>query len=272
VSTRPVPPVFVGFLDDAAVFPPGNAPLPGAVAAHREHRAAWYAAMVGPLLVPPEDVTGVPADIEIGVVGPLGAVADVITTGRPIRQFETAVAKRGEDPEPGLREALTLIAKAGIPGYVEIPLTWGLTGALDIVVEARATGIPVAPKFRTGGLAAELFPSPTELAAVICACRDRGLPFKLTAGLHHAIRHIDPETHIVHHGFLNVLAAAFAAADRADPAAVASVLASTDAVPLVNTVRPHLDDDRPLWTGFGSCSIGEPLADLRTLGILGASS
>jgi hypothetical protein len=264
--------VFVGFLDDAAVFPPGNAPLPGAVAAHREHRAAWYAAMVGPLLVPPEDVAGVPDDIEIGVVGPIGAVAAVITGGRPIRQFETPVAKRGENPEPGLRDALALIGKTGIPGYLEIPLTWGLMEALDIVAEARGGGVPVAPKFRTGGLAAELFPTPVELAAVICACRDRGLPFKLTAGLHHAIRHIDPETHIVHHGFLNVLGAAFAAADRAEPAAVATVLASTDAVPLVNTVRQRLAADRPLWTGFGSCSIGEPLADLRTLGILGALS
>jgi len=272
VSTRPVPPVFVGFLDDAAVFPPGNAALPGAVAAHRAHRSAWYADMVGPLLVPPDEVAGVPDDIEIGVVGPLGAVADVIATGRPIRQFETAVAKRGEDPEPGLRRALALISKSGIPGYLEIPLTWGLTGALDLVAEARAGGVPVAPKFRTGGVAAELFPTPVELAPVICACRDRGLPFKLTAGLHHAIRHIDPETHIVHHGFLNVLGAAFAAADRADPVAVASMLASTDAVPLVNLVRQRLDADRPLWTGFGSCSIEEPLADLRTLGILGARS
>src|SRR3954451_890803 len=98
VSTRPVPPVFVGFLDDAAVFPPGNAPLPDAVAAHREHRTAWYAAMVGPLLVPPEDVADVPDDIDIGVIGPLAAVADVVTHRRPVRQFEVPVAKRGEDP------------------------------------------------------------------------------------------------------------------------------------------------------------------------------
>ena len=41
-----------GLVDDAAVFPPGNAALPDAVAAHREHRAAWYADLVGPLLVP----------------------------------------------------------------------------------------------------------------------------------------------------------------------------------------------------------------------------
>jgi hypothetical protein len=264
--------VFVGFLDDAAVFPPGNAPLADAIAAHREHRAAWYAAMVGPLLVPPEDVAAVPPDIEIGVVGQVDAVAEAVALGRAIRQIEVPVAKRGEDPQPGLADALALITTTAIPGYVEIPLTWGLAGALDTVAEARTRGVPVAPKFRTGGLAAELFPTPVELAGVICACRDRALPFKLTAGLHHAVRHIDPETHIVHHGFLNVLAAAFAAADGAQPAAVATTLTSTDAVPLVNAVRQRLREDRPLWTGFGSCSIGEPLADLRILGILGAPS
>ena len=34
------------------MFPPGNAPVAEAVAAHREHRQAWYASMIGPLVVP----------------------------------------------------------------------------------------------------------------------------------------------------------------------------------------------------------------------------
>ncbi|MCW2640641.1 MAG: hypothetical protein JWP76_2947 [Dactylosporangium sp.] len=265
---RPVPRVFVGLLDDAAVFPPGNAPLAGAVAAHREHRAAWHAAMVGPLLVPPEDVAGVPADLEIGVVGSNDAVAQVIDSERTIRQIEVPVAKRGEDPQPGLRELLALIGTTDVQGYAEIPLTWGLTAALDVLAEARAAGLPVAPKFRTGGLAAELFPTPVELAAVICACRDRALPFKLTAGLHHALRHTDPETGFIHHGFLNVLVASAAAADGAELADVANVLASGDAIPLVTAVRARMEQERPLWVGFGSCSIDEPLADLRVLGLL----
>ncbi|NJC83656.1 hypothetical protein [Planosporangium mesophilum] len=265
---RPVPAVLVGLLDDAAVFPPGNAPLAGAVAAHREHRAAWYAPMVGPLLVPPEDVPGVPDDLEIGVVGPLDAVARVVDSGRAVRQLEVPVAKRGEDPQPGLADLLALIRTTGLTAYAETPLTWGLTAALDTLAEARAAGLPVAPKFRTGGLAAELFPTPVELAAVVCACRDRGLPFKLTAGLHHAIRHSDPETGFIHHGFLNVLVASAVAADGAGPADVAKVLASGDAVSLVTAVHPWMARERPLWIGFGSCSIAEPLADLRVLGLL----
>ncbi|GAA1803152.1 hypothetical protein GCM10009835_22580 [Planosporangium flavigriseum] len=260
--------MFVGLLDDAAVFPPGNAPLADAVAAHREHRAAWHAPMVGPLLVPPEDAAAVPEDLAIGVVGQLDAVTRLLKSGRPVRQIEVPVAKRGEDPQPGLRELIALTAKTNLQTYAETPLTWGVMTALDTLAEARAAGLPVAPKFRTGGLAAELFPTPGELAAVICACRDRGLPFKLTAGLHGALRRTDPETGFVHHGFLNVLAAAVAAADGAQPADVTKVLASSDAVPIVTAVHARIDRERPLWIGFGSCGIAEPLADLRVLGLL----
>ena len=269
----PVPPVFVGLLDDAAVFPPGNASLPEAFTAHRRHRAAWYAPVVGPLLIPADAAAAVPAGFEIGLVGPIAEVAralEAVPPGVTVRQIEAPVAKRGEDPQPGLRELLELIGSKNIQGYAETPLTWGLHGALDMIAEARASGVPVAPKFRTGGLAAELFPTPAELAAVMCACRDRSLPFKLTAGLHHAIRHTDPETRFLHHGFLNVLVASATAADGAPQAQVAEILAGADAIPLASALRKRLDQPRPLWIGFGSCSIAEPLADLRTLGLLAA--
>jgi hypothetical protein len=72
----------------------------------------------------------------------------------------------------------------------------------------------------------------------------------------------------VHHGFLNVLAAALTAADGGEPMDLAEVLGTVDAVPLLNTARPALYHDRPLWIGFGSCSIGEPVDDLVALGLL----
>jgi len=275
-----VPALLAGLVDDAAVFPPGSAPLPDAVAAHRLHRAAWYAPMVGPLLVPASalgelsGLLGADETLTIGVVGDTGlaGLAPALVGADPrldIRQVEVAVAKRGEDPQPGLA---TLIAqlrdRPALMGYSEIPLTWGLLAALDTVAEARGAGVAVAPKFRTGGLAAELFPTPVELAAVICACRDRGLPFKLTAGLHHAIRHTDPETGFTNHGFLNILVGTGAAADGAEVAEVAEYLGGTDPVPLIEAARRRLHVDRPLWIGFGTCSIGEPLDDLRHLGLL----
>ncbi len=277
MSTR-VPPMLARLVDDAAVFPPGNAPLPEAVAAHQGHRAAWYADLVGPLLVPASAVLSGALDgqpeLDLGIIGdggvdPLPGAVRALARPSRLRQVEVAVAKRGEDPQPGLAR-LAEVAR-GLPGvacFAEIPLAWGLLGALDTVSRLRADGLDLSPKFRTGGLAAELFPTPIELAAVICACRDRGLRFKLTAGLHHAIRYTDPETGLVHHGFLNVLAASAVAHAGADVADVAPVLAGTDPVLLVEPVRRLLDQERPLWIGFGSCSIAEPLDDLVRLGLL----
>ncbi|MFE9693492.1 hypothetical protein [Micromonospora sp. NPDC005806] len=282
MSTQ-VPRLFAGLVDDAAVFPPGSAPLPDAVTAHRRHRAAWYADLVGPLLLPASVITAGelsglvdPAEgFVIGLIGDTGldrlpvALSFLSPDGVTARQVEAPVAKRGEDPQPGLAELVKLTERlGGTPVYAEIPLTFGLMGALDVVADARAGGLPVAAKFRTGGLAAELFPTPVELAAVICACRDRELPFKLTAGLHHAIRHRDPETGFTHHGFVNVLAATLAATEGVEVDAVAELLAATDPIRVVERVRARRDDERPLWVGYGSCSIEEPLTDLIRLGLV----
>ncbi|MFI7647593.1 hypothetical protein ACIBTZ_16140 [Micromonospora sp. NPDC049460] len=282
MSTQ-VPALLDGLVDDAAVFPPGSAPLPDAVAAHRRHRASWYADLVGPLLVPASRLPELAGlldpgkEIEVGVIGdvPVARLDEARAGVDPrirVRQVEAAVAKRGEDPLPGLTELVGLARRArradGPAVYAEVPLTFGLMGALDALAAARAEGLPVAAKFRTGGLAAELFPTPAELAAVICACRDRGLPFKLTAGLHEAVRHLDPETGFTHHGFANVLAATLAAAEGAGVERVAELLTATDPRPLVQRVEDALAVARPLWVGFGSCSILEPLTDLIRLGLV----
>lgn len=268
-------PLLTALVDDAAVFPPGNAALSDAVPAHTGHRSSWYAPLIGPLLIPLADRDAfralAPPGTGVGLVGEPPAVEAAIgELPAGTRQIESPVAKRGEDPRPGIDRLAALMRKSEEPWqwYLEVPLAWGLMSALDTVAALRAEGLPVAAKFRTGGLAAELFPTPVELAAVICACRDRDLPFKLTAGLHHAVRHTDAETGLVHHGFLNILAAVLAAADGAEPADLAGILASTDALPLADRVRPHLDRDRPLWVGFGSCSVQDPVTDLTTLGLL----
>jgi hypothetical protein len=189
-----------------------------------------------------------------------------------VGQVEAPVARRGEDPQAGLDTLLPLCDRwPSVDVYAEVPLTSGLLGALDRIAAHHEAGARIAPKFRTGGLAAELFPTPMELAAIICACHERGLAFKLTAGLHRALRHNDPETGFIHHGFLNVLAASVAAADGAEVMEVCEVLAAIDPLPVIEATRPHRGDPRPLWIGFGSCSIDEPLDDLRALGLIDAA-
>ncbi|MFC4019808.1 hypothetical protein ACFOW4_17950 [Micromonospora sp. GCM10011542] len=280
MSTQ-VPALLDGLVDDAAVFPPGSAALPDAVAAHRRHRAAWYADLVGPLLMPASRLPELPGLLDADESLAVGVIADLpvdrldraVAEADPrirIRQVEAAVAKRGEDPLPGVDGLLRMADKAsGLEAvYAELPLTFGLMGALDVLAAARADGVSIAAKFRTGGLAAELFPTPRELAAVICACRDRDLPFKLTAGLHQAVRHLDPETGFTHHGYANVLAATLAAAEGGGVDVVAELLTVLDPRPLLERTSGRLDGRRPLWVGFGSCSILEPLTDLIRLGLV----
>lgn len=51
-------------------------------------------------------------------------------------------------------------------------------------------------------------------------------------------------------------------------AEVAELLASGDPLRLVEPARIRRDQARPLWRGFGSCSIDEPLTDLAQLGLM----
>jgi hypothetical protein len=269
-------------LDDAAVFPPGSATLPDALDSHREYRTTWYSDLVGPLLVPASQVKALSAllrpdeSVTVGVIADGNFLGDLFRPLSPkgviVKQVEAPVARRGEDPQPTLRRLIELLQRYALPGFAEVPLAWGLLAALDTITEARASGLDISAKFRTGGLAAELFPTPVELAAVICACAERQLPFKLTAGLHHAIRHNDPETGFTHHGFLNILAACCLAKEEAEVADVAAMLATTQPLTLLEAIRPHRHEPRPYWLGFGTCSIVEPVADMQQLGLVGPNT
>jgi hypothetical protein len=276
VSTL-VPTLFAGLVDDASLLPPSLTGLSDACAKHAEHRAAWYSGLLGPLLVPASTIGAavlVP-ELPVALLGDAGisavpvAVEKLRASGAVVLHLEVAVARRGEDPQPGLAALRTLAGgDKDLQVYAEIPLSWGLLGALDAVAGARGEGLRIAPKFRVGGLAAELFPTPVELAAVICACRDRELPFRLAASLRHAIRHTDPETGFTHHGFLNVLAGSVLAADGGEVAEVAETLAATHPLPLVEPARSRRDGPRPLFVGFGAVNVVEPLTELVRLGLI----
>ncbi|MFC7534952.1 hypothetical protein [Actinoplanes sp. GCM10030250] len=271
-----VPPLYAGLVDDASLLPPSPIGLTDAVAKYREHTGSWYAGLLGSLLVPASIVGAEPVPhLAAGVIGDVPVASLPVTVeklraaGVVVEHVEASVARRGEDPQPGLTMLRSFTAaENGLRLYAEIPLSWGLLAALDSVAGARAEGLAIAPKFRVGGLAGELFPTPVELAAVICACRDRDLPFKLAAGLRHATRHTDPETGFTHHGFLNVLVATLIAADGGEVAEVAEALAATHPVPLVEPARSHRDTPRPLFVGFGAANVVEPLTELVRLGLI----
>lgn len=259
----PMPAMLRGLIDDAALFPPGSAPMAAAVPAHRGYRQSWFEAMIGPLLVPQSRLAEFGGELHPG----RGDLHIGVIVDGDLEEVPAAVAAlpaQAHVVHYESRHALEHLAKLapswGRPVYAEIPFG---DEALDAM---RPTGF--TPKFRTGGIAAEFFPSPETLAAAIHGCRRRGLQFKLTAGLHRAVRHRDPATGFLHHGFLNVLVAAADAAEGADVAGLTETLASTDAPDLSTRARRALNRPRPLFTGFGSCSIEEPLNDLLELDLL----
>jgi hypothetical protein len=258
---------FAGFFDDAALFPPGNAPMGDAVPAHIAYRNTWFAELVGPFLCP----DGRLAELR-SIVGPLSAT-ESLETGLivPGGSAGVAAAVREVAADPRLRLAgIEVKADAGgvgtaiaafdaeLPtgalGYVEVARGSGLEASLDALAEAG-----YRPKFRTGGLVASAFPSEDELGAFIVACRQRQLTFKLTAGLHHAVRHT---AEFEHHGFLNVLVATMAD----NPA---EILARRDGEALAKELTPDdIVEARRTFGSLGTCSIAEPVDDLRALGFL----
>lgn len=264
--------VFAGFFDDAALFPPGNAPMGDAVPAHLMYREAWFAEMVGPFLCPDGRLAELSTilgafeeseSLETGLIVP-GGSAGVATAVRtveadPRMRLVGIEVKADADGVGSAIAALDAELPDGAVGYVEVPRGPALEAALDELAEAG-----YRPKFRTGGLVPEAFPSEAELAAFIAACTKRRLTFKLTAGLHHAVRHT---TEFEHHGFLNVLAAV--AASIKGSANVAATLARRDGEALAGELTP--DDiaiGRAAFTSFGTCSVAEPIDDLVALGLV----
>ncbi len=153
------------------------------------------------------------------------------------------------------------------PRLRDAPPTPDWLAALDELAAAD-----VRLKLRTGGLEADAFPSAEEVTAFVGAALDRELAFKCTAGLHHALRHRDATTGFEHHGFLGVLLATRAALDGASPHEVAAALEETDPAAVLDALgaagETGLTSARRWFTGFGSCSVRDPLDDLTELGLV----
>jgi hypothetical protein len=273
-----------GLVDDAAVFPPGDAPLPEALAAYVDRRDLWWADLVGSFVVTDTALPKVSEDVPVSVVltGGAGAVGGALAyaakKGRRVAGLE--IALRDPDDLPGnarrVQAAVDAARGEGVlddqtPVYVELPQTEATASwlaAADVVAEGEHR-----LKFRTGGLEADRFPTPETLAGWIDAALDRETPFKCTAGLHHAVAHRDHATGFAHHGFLNVLLATRQAFDGASTTEVARLLADQYPNDLVALARPSLASGdlagaRRWFVSFGSCVVTEALDDLVGLGLV----
>jgi hypothetical protein len=220
-------------IDHAPLFPPARLLVAEALAEDRRARASAESWMLGRFVCRASQVA------ELGdEPRALSVVLDgEVSEADP--RIEAIEVPPGATPPRIEREC-----------YVEVPAA------------SEVAGLPGA-KVRCGGAAV---PSVEELAGFVRRCRDAGVPFKATAGLHHAVR-TDGE-----HGFVNLLAAAVfgdeedALAERdagafgiGDAFRWRDRSASPDQVARVR---------RELFVSFGSCSFFEPVDHLKALGLL----
>lgn len=269
--------MFGGFFDDAATFPPGLAPLENAVAAALARRGTPAAESVGPSVLKLEDVAeaarlardlgdGASTALPLSVVVPPNAYDGALAAAAAAEPFWclAAVELKVSGAAEGTWQAeISKAANAPVPVYVELAQEHLAAGGLDMLA-----GAGLRLKFRTGGLVAGAFPSPQDLARMVVGAVQRGIPFKLTAGLHRALRYTAPATGFAHHGFLNIARAVDAARSGAREAEVAQLLADDSAENLAAWAETSDATWRQSFLSFGTCDVEEPLESLRELGII----
>jgi len=269
--------LLAALIDDAALFPPGNAPMTAALKEHEHHRHAWYAGFIGPFVCPArrldELLAALPADQHLDlalVVDRPGDEAHAALRAAAaddrisLVAVEAAHAVLGDDAGS---VGATIRRLPSVVGFLEVDRDH-LRVSLDLVGPAGWH----AAKLRTGGATAAAFPTDAQVADFLVETADRGLQFKLTAGLHHAVRHTDGSTGFEQHGLLNLLVATADVLAREDREQVVATLAERAPEPLVDRVRSWSELDclaiRGSFRSFGCCGVTEPIEELVALGVV----
>jgi hypothetical protein len=290
--------VFGGLIDYAGLFPPASLDMAAATGGYRTARTSPHGWLVDRFIVPASrleelasHLTGSMAPGEVpwrlSVIADIGefpsfagthtaiaAYATEMSIASPVELVEAKLPAQPTDLDVG--EAAAGFGRGGAVAFFEMPPGELPLDTLDAARSQR--DVALGAKLRCGGATADAFPTPQRVAEFIAGCVARGLPFKCTAGLHHPVRHVAPETGFVHHGFLNIVAASLAAAagsfdlvdiiSDGDPGSFAvgrsgvTWRGSTFGVTAIESVRSGG------FVGYGSCDFDEPVADLVGMGML----
>lgn len=148
-------------------------------------------------------------------------------------------------------------------------------GEMEFPANYQTTGY----KLRCGGVDAAAFPSCEVVAQ--CLCNAGSFPLKLTAGLHHPVRHFNESVGTKMHGFLNVVGAAMLRGMQGlGPKRLLPILEEEDPEAFkfdhagfawrdIRISTPHIQEARSLvLASIGSCSFTEPQEDLEAMGVL----
>jgi hypothetical protein len=245
--------LLANLIDYAGLYPPADLALAAVLANYETYLASAESWMLNRLVLPVAKLPEAPLRdnwrvtlLVDGEPGPLPAQVETLETRLP----------------HGL----------SLPTYCEAPIGGLASGAWA--------------KVRTGGLTPGAIPSSEALADFLSEAALRRIAFKATAGLHHPIRSLRSLTYATDspratmHGFVNVFVAAAFAWQAAERGVVLDVLNEGEAGAFEFLPGELRWRGRSLATtevqaarndfahSFGSCSFGEPVADLRILGWL----
>lgn len=282
-----------GVVDYAGLFPPAALPMAEAVAEYARAQGSADAWMLGRFVLPAvrlPELAGVRAVLPAGP-GPEWRLSAIVRDGAAADHGAIAAFNAGALRHRALVDTIECQPQSltGIDWLADV-----FGEAFDVYVEVaagdeavrwleRVAARKLKAKVRTGGLTANAFPAPAALVGFIAAAVQLQVPFKATAGLHHAVRGsyrltYEPDAaRATMYGYLNVLLAT-AALDAGLPASAAEqILCEIDASSLrfsEASVRWG-DTELPLSTlhdtrqhhlvSFGSCSFREPVDELHAL-------
>ena len=283
-----------GAIDYAGLFPPAALSMPAAVSNFASYRAGPNAWMLGRFIVPvarleefAEAYAALPEARGGGnVLPPVGSppwLLSVIAKASDAAALAAFNARYGsraridtiETPPVQTVRVNDLAAIAPLTAtytvYAEVP--WADDPAPVIALLAPHG---IRAKIRTGGIVAEAIPPAAAVARFIAACAKAKVPFKATAGLHHAGRGEYPLTYepgsaeATMHGFLNVMLAAMHGSGSGAPELLSGVLEGRNPAVDVSAAAESSAAAARLQgiQSFGSCSFDEPVAELTERGLL----
>ena len=292
-------------IDYAGLFPPASLELEPALQNYAEYIRTPDAWMLGAFILPVEKFTGVARDLSrfdaqnvgrISALGPKAVDADAFRTSLAAA-MESVRSFRADSENFVLIEQFEMPLPADLPAETFTMIRSSVEPQLRTFWEAPASSAERAIKLiadnnhahadsrlgfklRTGGVAANAFPTSAEIASVLVCAGTHQVPIKFTAGLHHPVRRFHESVQTKMHGFLNVLGSGVLALehdwrekqveemlDDEDPASFAF---SDDSFAWRDWKIPtaRIAIHRELVTSLGSCSFDEPREDLRALKLL----
>jgi hypothetical protein len=278
-------------VDYAGLFPPAALSMVDAVAAYAEALDGPEAWMLGRFVLPATQLEAFAA-ARAGVASPrTWRLSAIVRDQSSDDQAAIAAFNAGTGHHRALVDSVEgkPLSLAGVDWFADT-----FAGPFAVFVEvpagdesaawlARVAARGVKAKVRTGGLTADAFPSPAALVSFLEAAVRLRVPFKATAGLHHAVRGSYRLTYAADadaapmYGYLNVLLATAALA-AGQPGPIAEALlreTSTGTLSFAaGAVRwgtlefpiAVLRETRAALLGsFGSCSFREPVDELHAL-------